>query len=159
MINGIEYEYKDIDAVANIQEIAQVDTYTDLSFTAMYGMSRNGLLRRTSAVIALTTWPPGSHASVDESTNTKIILPLGYQKPVEFYTPKYDTSECMNNLPDLRSTIYWKPNMVVNNTHKASVDFYAADAVTSYSIVIEGVAPGRKLIYFKKDAYIKVGAK
>jgi len=136
-----------------------VDVYTDLSVTTMYGMSKkDGSRRTTYAVIALTTWPPGSQANVRESTNTKTILPLGYQKPVEFYSPKYDILEAANNLPDLRSTIYWKPNMVINNTQKASVDFYAADAATSYSIVIEGVAPGRKLIYCKRNAYIKVDA-
>jgi len=42
------------------------------------------------------------------------------------------------------------------NTQKASVDFYTADACTSYSIVMEGIGPGKKLIYCKKDAFIKV---
>jgi hypothetical protein len=44
----------------------------------------------------------------------------------------------------------------VDNTQKASVDFYTADACTSYSIVMEGIGPGKKLIYCKKDAFIKV---
>ena len=152
LLNGIETEYNHLNII-NIREIAQVDLFTDLSTTRMYKSF-------PAAVIALTTWPPGSSNSVAEVTNTKLILPLGYQKPVEFYSPKYDTPEALNNKnPDLRTTIYWKPNVTVDSTQKASVDFYAADACTTYSVVIEGIGPGRKLIYRIKKAFIKVDNK
>jgi len=152
LLNGIETGYNHLNII-NIREIAQVDLFTDLSTTRMYKSF-------PAAVIALTTWPPGSSNCVDEITNTKLILPLGYQKPVEFYSPKYDTPEALNNKnPDLRTTIYWKPNVTVDSTQKASVDFYAANACTTYSIVIEGIGPGRKLIYRIKKAFIKVDNK
>jgi len=64
-----------------------------------------------------------------------------------------------NKNPDLRTTIYWKPNVMIDSTQKASVNFYAADACTTYSIVVEGVGPGRKLIYSKKEAFIKVDSR
>jgi len=150
VVNGVPTN--DIESALNVREIAQLDVYMEPNVILLYTSKQC-----ISAVIAFTTWPPGSQNSTEESTNFKHILPLGYQKPVEFYSPKYDTPEAMNTKnPDLRSTIYWKPNVIVDNTQKASVDFYTADACTSYSIVMEGIGPGKKLIYCKKDAFIKV---
>ena len=80
--------------------------------------------------------------------NKKAQTPLGYQTPVEFYSPKYDTPEAFNNsIPDLRSTIYWQPNVLTDENGKTEVDFYSADSPTTYSILIEGVTPDGKLIY------------
>lgn len=77
---------------------------------------------------------------------SEFIKLLGYQNPVEFYSPKYDTSE-LENQPDLRATIFWEPNVAVNNNGEASFDFYSADAETTYSVVIEGISEYGHLIY------------
>ncbi|MDR2627304.1 MAG: TonB-dependent receptor, partial [Dysgonamonadaceae bacterium] len=89
--------------------------------------------------------------------NFIVFFPLGYSKPVEFYSPKYDTPEAFNSEKiDLRTTIYWKPNVTVDSEGRASVDFYTADMPTSYSAVIEGVFPDGTLIYEHRKAVIKV---
>ena len=89
--------------------------------------------------------------------NIAIVTPLGYQSPVEFYSPKYDTPEAKNNtIPDLRSTIYWNPDVIVNSKGEAEIDFYSADYSTTYSIVIEGVTPNGKLIYYHGKSAIIV---
>ena len=89
--------------------------------------------------------------------NKKIYAPLGYQIPIEFYSPRYDTPEARNNtLPDLRSTIYWKPDAIVDFVGKTTLDFYTADSPSTYSVVVEGVTPEGKLIYTRADSFIKV---
>jgi hypothetical protein len=89
--------------------------------------------------------------------NVATITPLGYQTPTEFYSPQYDTPELRNNLvPDLRSTIYWQPNVVSDENGKASLSFYTADSQSTYSAVIEGVTSDGKLIYQRADAFIKI---
>jgi hypothetical protein len=89
--------------------------------------------------------------------NIKTITPLGYQKPVEFYSPKYDTPEAIkNSTPDLRNTIYWQPDAVTNSEGKTAISYYTADNPTTYTIVIEGVSDEGKLIYFKKKAAVTV---
>jgi hypothetical protein len=74
--------------------------------------------------------------------NRKIIRLLGYQKPAEFYSPKYETAKERENMrkPDLRTTIYWNPDVRADAEGNASFDFYTADAITTYSVVIEGVS-------------------
>ena len=88
--------------------------------------------------------------------NVVIISPLGFQKQGEFYSPRYDTPEARSNAtPDLRSTIYWKPNVLADSTGKATLDFYTADDPTTYSAVIEGVTDDGKLIYRRVESFIK----
>jgi hypothetical protein len=87
----------------------------------------------------------------------KSLMPLGYAVPAEFYSPKYDTPEAFqNDNPDLRSTIYWKPNIVIDSDNKASVDFYTADKDTPYSVVTEGICADGRLIYRREKELINV---
>jgi TonB-dependent SusC/RagA subfamily outer membrane receptor len=68
------------------------------------------------------------------------ISPLGYQKPAEFYMPKYDVDSVkMNTHYDLRTTIYWNPKIQTDSTGMAKVKFFTADKKADYSIVIEGI--------------------
>ena len=87
--------------------------------------------------------------------NVSSIIPAGYQKPVEFYSPKYETPEAQNlKIPDYRTTIFWKPDMIISTDGKASFDFYASDFPTTYSVVIEGVSNEGNII--RKVASIEV---
>ncbi|GHT73700.1 TonB-dependent receptor [Bacteroidia bacterium] len=89
--------------------------------------------------------------------NTRQVTPLGYQTPIEFYSPQYETPEARKNaMVDLRSTIYWKSDVLLNSEGKATVEFYTADTQTTYSVIIEGITTGGKLIYRRKPAEITV---
>lgn len=75
------------------------------------------------------------------SANYKTIYPLGYQKPMEFYTPVYDTLEKREkDSDDYRKTIFWKPNITINLLEPMSIfSFYAANKESVYLIKIEGI--------------------
>ena len=67
------------------------------------------------------------------------VMPLGYKQMVEFYSPKYQTSVQRDNaIQDVRTTIYWKPDVEVIHG-SAYIEFYTADANTTYSVVLEGI--------------------
>jgi len=71
----------------------------------------------------------------------------GYQSPVEFYAPKYDTPEKRAGFrPDLRTTIHWQPLVFTNESGVASFEFYTSDDPTSYTVTIEGLAPDGTII-------------
>lgn len=79
--------------------------------------------------------------------NIKKSLPLGYQKPAEFYSPRYETqAQRSSSQPDMRSTIYWNPNVTVSALGEGIFDFYTADAPTTYTVVIEGITSDGKII-------------
>lgn len=89
--------------------------------------------------------------------NIKTISPLGFQKPIEFYSPKYETKKQINDkTPDLRTTIFWKPDVIVSEKGEASFEFYTADSEkTNYSVVIEGVTDAGEIIYTIENISIK----
>jgi len=72
---------------------------------------------------------------------------LGYQQPVEFYAPKYDTPEKRSTQAiDLRTTIHWQPVVQTDRSGVASFDFYTADESASYTVIIEGLADDGTII-------------
>jgi hypothetical protein len=83
------------------------------------------------------------------------ISPKGFYKAREFYSPKYDQTNLTNNRPDLRSTIFWKPELVTDSNGNASFDYYNADGTGSYRIVVEGIDDkgniGRQVYRYKVE--------
>lgn len=70
------------------------------------------------------------------------ILPItarGYYKAKVFYSPKYDALEANVKKKDLRSTIYWNPDLVTDDNGNAAIDYYNADGLGTYRMVIEGI--------------------
>ena len=87
------------------------------------------------------------------------IYPLGYQEPIEFYSPTYEKRQSDEGndsfIPDFRPTIYWNPNLQTDTDGKCSFSFYAGDRSTTYSVVIEGIKDDGKLIQEVKRIKIK----
>jgi len=69
----------------------------------------------------------------------------GYDLRREFYSPDYSNRLTNTQLPDLRSTIYWKPNIITNSQGKAGIDFFNADGTGNYRVIVEGLGPDGKL--------------
>lgn len=72
--------------------------------------------------------------------NMSVSAPLGYQKPAEFYSPKYETNR-QRNAPerDLRTTLYWNPSVRSNKSGVTVLEFYSADESPAHTIHLEGI--------------------
>ncbi|MDR1222563.1 MAG: TonB-dependent receptor plug domain-containing protein [Tannerella sp.] len=126
-----------------VSDIADVFLIKDASAGTMFGP------KASSGALIITT-KRGFIQKRSKSHNiSNFFEPLGFQESLEFYSPKYEVSQ-RNTVTDLRSTIYWKPNVSVSETGEVSFDFYSADAETTYSVVIEGVSDQGHLIYKKE---------
>lgn len=79
----------------------------------------------------------------------------GFYKAREFYSPKYDTYAPSATQPDLRSTIFWNPELATDKDGKASFDFYNADTPGTYRVVVEGMDDkgniGRQVYRYKVE--------
>jgi len=64
--------------------------------------------------------------------------PQGYNKQRQFYMPKYDVAANLNR-NDLRTTIYWNPNLSTDKTGVTSFDFFNADGKGQYKVIVEGI--------------------
>ncbi|MDR3140611.1 MAG: TonB-dependent receptor plug domain-containing protein [Tannerellaceae bacterium] len=124
-----------------ISDVESIDIFKGIG-AAVFGMQGG------NGVISITTKNASSHTNETNSkTNAVSVTPSGYQKPVEFYAPRYDTPESKyNGSPDYRTAIYWKPNLVVPDEGKAMFEFYTADFPTTCSVVIEGLTTDGKIV-------------
>jgi TonB-dependent SusC/RagA subfamily outer membrane receptor len=133
-----DMEYLDM---INVYDIAQIDVLKDASNTSIFG-TRGG-----NGVIVIFTKDGKINPIAAKPFHIKTILPLGYQRSVEFYAPKYDTPEKRRSqTPDLRTTIDWQPDVRTDSLGVATFGFYTADETTSYTVTIEGLANDGKII-------------
>jgi TonB-dependent SusC/RagA subfamily outer membrane receptor len=148
LIDGVSMEWPDnassvFDSpleYVSIEDVETIDVFKGAS-AAIFGM------RGGNGAISITTRRGGSSDYTPSAFNYASLSPLGYQKPVEFYSPKYDTPAAVNlGIPDYRTTIYWKPDITVSDEGKASFEFYTSDFPTTYSVVIEGLSSGGGII-------------
>ncbi|MDF9828924.1 TonB-dependent receptor plug domain-containing protein [Parabacteroides sp. PF5-6] len=131
-IEGMPTEDAGILDRINIYEVASVEVYKGTE-AAVFGM-----LGGTGVVNIIYK---KETKVAERPTFNKLTTALpGYQRAVEFYAPKYETPEQRSSfLPDLRTTIYWKPDLFTNEDGKARFEFYSADTPTVYDIVFEGL--------------------
>jgi TonB-dependent SusC/RagA subfamily outer membrane receptor len=132
----------------NVTDIETVEVL-EFASASIYGMQGG------NGVLVITTRKGHGTSPADiASTGILPITVQGYQKVREFYSPKYESGITYNH-PDLRSTIYWKPELVTDKDGNASFDFYNADSIGSYRVVIEGIDEkgniGRGVYRYKVD--------
>jgi hypothetical protein len=63
----------------------------------------------------------------------------GYNEPRLFYSPKHHTSLEKDYKPDLRTTLFWEPNIKVENNKSVLVNYFNADNPSKVKIVVEGI--------------------
>ncbi|MDE6489957.1 MAG: hypothetical protein K2L49_02230, partial [Muribaculaceae bacterium] len=82
----------------------------------------------------------------DTNWTLKSLMPLGYQKPAEFYSPKYESDNKYDEVPDgmdRRSTVYWNPSVRTDSDGQAKFSFYTTDNPrTTYTVRVEGLTAG-----------------
>ena len=108
---------------------------------AMFGVKAGG------GLIAIATKDGTELRYTDTNYNLKTITPLGYQKPAAFYSPRYDVNQAgPDDGTDLRSTVYWNPNVIIEDG-KSQFSFFATDIPgTSYTITVEGLTDQGEII-------------
>lgn len=70
----------------------------------------------------------------------------GYPVEREFYSPAYDKPKDSDKLPDLRSTIFWQPNIVTDPQGMAKLSYFTADGPGTYRVVAEGINLEGKIV-------------
>lgn len=106
----------------------------------------SGIVRTTNntgmdlSAIAITT----RNGSGEVGKNTRLVKPMGYQKPVNFYNPRYEVP----NDYTLRHTVYWNPSLRIKDG-KATFDFLPNGA-KRYRISVEGIGTEGQVVCISK---------
>jgi hypothetical protein len=129
------------DMILNDYHIDDIDPYSVERVAVLKG-AQTTLLGGAGAggAIVITTKKGMTPYKELPKFNIKKIMPLGYREPEEFYSPRYETPDSREiGPPDLRTTIYWNPDVKVSLDGEALFDFYTADNPSDYTLLIEGL--------------------
>ena len=88
------------------------------------------------AYIEITTWS-GNGAFMKRTPGRYLYRPIPMSWPKQFYHPKY-SAKSNTTLTDLRSTVYWEPNIITDTAGKATVWFYAKSDKIKYTGILQG---------------------
>lgn len=148
--------YMDADFLNSIpvSDVESVEILKNIAYTAIYG-SRGG-----GGVIVINTKRGESNYTRDIYVpGVKTIRPIGLVPAKEFYVPNYADPKINPNVPDLRTTVYWNPNIVTDSLGNATVSFYNGDNPGKYRVTLEGMDLSghlaRKVMYYNLNAKSK----
>ncbi len=75
----------------------------------------------------------------------------GYNPIREFYSPNYRTFNADDEKQDLRTTLYWNPQVVTTPIqNKVIVTFYNNDITRAFRVVIEGITKDGRLAHLEQ---------
>ncbi len=129
-------------------DVQSIEILRSGAYTATYGFRGSG------GVMLITTKHGGiDYNGIDDAKKqtkdaAKAMLfgsAQGFSTSREFYSPSYNAENITNATPDLRSTIYWKPDILTDNEGKATIEFYNADVSGKYNVIIEGISGDGKI--------------
>lgn len=70
----------------------------------------------------------------------------GYSEIKQFYSPNYSAFKPENEQKDIRTTLYWNPQLITNpKNNKVSFTFYNNDVTKAFHVVVEGMTRDGKL--------------
>ena len=150
LIDGIETENIEDLSYLTTNDVENISVFKGADAAIFGSRGGNGVIAVTlkKGVVAKSVTPP----------SLANIMPLGYQKPTEFYVPKYNVDSIrMSPKSDLRTTIYWNPKLVADSTGIVHIKFYSADKANDYSIVFEGITNEGEICryvgYIRREGY------
>jgi hypothetical protein len=76
------------------------------------------------------------------------VMQNGYSPTRKFYSPDYSVTS--KNISDNRTTLYWDPNISVNDNKQFTISFYNSDSAKRFHVVVEGFTSDGKLVHFDK---------
>ena len=132
IVDGMQVESEFLDNVSPT-DVETIELLKSISNTAIYGSQGGG------GVLIITTKRGDGGSSYNRyAPGIVTISPKGLSVSREFYSPKYD-SGIRSAKFDLRTTIYWNPQVVSDKEGNAKFEYFNADEPGTYRVVVEGI--------------------
>jgi len=138
---------------AQVQSTGDLDMYTvdDVENVAFLKGSDGFMFRTLSGVILVTLRKAAINTNTNWYYNTKLLNPLGWQKPSQFYSPDYSLERDNSAVVfDSRTVLYWNPKVTTDENGVAEIKFYTSDRKTRFNIDIQGVTQTGEFISYRR---------
>lgn len=127
------------------EEIASISFFKEASevplYVPVYDKIQTAQMNKYRGVILIELKKGGTAHYYRPSLGLATLYPLGYQKPAEFYSPKYDVADSVQTTKtDFRTTVYWNPKIQTDSDGHATVSFYTTDMGHDMEYVLEGIS-------------------
>lgn len=117
------------------RDIESIEFMKNIAYTGIYG------IRGAGGVLLITTKKGNSiNNAIDGKHPDVVILKSPYQLLREFYVPKYDGSSSKQAIADLRTTVFWKADVITDKAGKAIIKYYNNDVPGTYRVTVEGIS-------------------
>jgi hypothetical protein len=139
LIDGNQATFEDL-LLMPVSIIDRIDVLKLVSSTVIFGLQadkKNG--EAANGVINLITKAggvQGVYKPVDYSAKINIS---GYSASRVFYSPQHLPGSNSDLNPDLRSTLYWKPDINLEGTNEVILNYYNGDNSSLIRIIAEGI--------------------
>ena len=147
IIDGMPVDPEFISSI-NPNDVESIEVLKSGANTAIYGMRGGG------GVLVINT--KRAENNKDYRTYAPGVIsynPKGFYKGREFYAPNYEDPNTNPKIADLRTTVYWNPNVISDSDGKSSVEFFNADGAGNYKVIVEGInikgSLGRQVYRYK----------
>ena len=117
--------------MVNPKDLAGIEVLTSDYNTSVLGPEATG------GAVYITT--KNGMGAPSPATNTAKVKNAGFSTKKEFYVPNYDDPKTDKNMTDLRSTVYWNPNVSTDERGLAKFSFFNAGEPGKYQVIIEGL--------------------
>lgn len=152
IVDGISIPTDEVTSL-DANDIASIEVLRTPTYYAIYGSEAGP----GGAIVITTKRGPDLEEEAMSRPAPGIITfsPTGYYKARVFYAPDYDSPKTNKEVADLRTTIYWNPNILTDKDGNTSFDYFNAGSKGTYRVVIEGIDNdgniGRKVFRYKVE--------
>ncbi|MFI5154607.1 MAG: hypothetical protein ACHQEM_00385 [Chitinophagales bacterium] len=127
----------------SISQIAMVKVFRPGTVTSIGGGAGGS--------VAIYTRKGGDKIADPNIKGLDQITILGYSAIKQFFVPNYLEKSDLDDISDVRTTLYWNPNVLLDKSNnKMSISFYNNDITTKMRIIVEGVNEEGKLTRIEK---------
>ena len=139
MVDGVKVTGEYI-AGFPVSMVERIDVLQYVSSYAVFGsLSGANPTKPMDGVFSIITRSPDNlslKSNVDHSATIKLS---GYNEPRIFYAPKHHTTLESDYKPDLRTTLFWEPNIRIENNKDVFLNYFNADNPSKVKIMVEGI--------------------
>ena len=155
LIDGILVELDQYELLENLptKEIKSMEVLNNPKnslkyFYELFPDERPGV--RVFSIISIYTYSKKGIYGVKRTSGIFKNSISGFTLKREFYAPKYEELIREDwDIPDLRSVMYWAPNVITDIEGNAQVEFYNDDNIGDMLVIVEGITPDGKIGYYK----------